>query len=730
MFKLFKSSEEVKNKTENQTEPVESVESVFHGEILQDEKKESENISQENFNLVLKDLKEALDIQSELGEKNLNPEDVFRITGLKPEEIISYLENEEFAIQTSSKEIIEAIQESLITIEEEPAAKSWLRKVADSKTARAAFVALMLLAKTAPSVSAAEKSEVSHDLSEAKIEHSFSDNDKSKNSDTYQLSEADWNKVDAEKEPVNETVKAEGKNINRDSDAKPLESEVITGERFSQLEMVNYFATDSDFISEESAAKIQTDFEKFLAQITSENAERLIQSEFKLFGSSDERPTSNWHGSNEELTASRLKAVEKILSTTLANYQFENLPTDLANELRAKAFVQEMPFSETGPEAGVTYITDLVNPSTGENYTEAEAEKMKINSPDEYKKLLDDCRKINFKVEVISDEELEKINSQNNNFKIPIPEISKAEIEKTPKLNRLNGYQNVSLLFDNSPSIGDSYDYMAEVVANQDLKNLNLNFATFSNKLDKLQSFKSSKDVAEAIREIRFNGDNQEQALSAAQSALKKMPAGGKNAIFIMTDEPFQDASWQKITKLKELAAEKTAEVYFYYADDTKQAVRQISLADLEAGLEAELFKTFEPRVNLFAKTLENKINSLQKQKVAQLDRLEKMVARTLTPTAQKSYEAGQLKAQELTRAIESEQEQLNSLKADWQSSSLEKLFANNFLQEKFKDNPRFGSDSKEFNKISADNLGFEVSSLLASQQENDKETAKEIAAE
>jgi len=736
MFRLFKLGDEIKkgkqDEDKNQTKP------IFEGEAYQNEKDTAESVNLENvnpensyqadFSLALQDLKEALDIQAELGEKIISPEDVFKITGLKPEEVIAYLEGEELVVQASSKEILKAIQKSLTVLEEDSNAKNWFKKVSDSKTARSAFVALMLLAKTSPAVLGAEKPESNSDLTDlraARIEANFSASDNLDSANTYQASEADFNKSNRE-ELATETVSEEEKKSRRHFDAKPLESEVRTHERFVQLEMAKYFDTDSDYISEQSAIKITTDFEKFLSQINTENVERLIQSEFKLFGSSDERPTSNWNGSNEKLTSARLQAVEALLSKTLVNYEFTNLPEDLANELRAKAFVLEMPISETGPEAGVTYITDLVNPLTNQNYTRDEVEKMKVNNPKEYKKLLDDCRKINFRVEALSDEELTKINSLANSLEVPVFQINELEIEKTSSISQLNNFQNVSLLFDNSPSVNNSYDYMAQVVANQELNNLNLNFATFSDKLDRLQNFKSSQDIVEAIRSIRFNGSSQELALSAAEQALEKMPAGDRNAIFVMTDEPFQDVSWQKVQELKRLAAEKSTEVFFYFADDIKQVVRQISLADLEASLTARLFKNFEPTINLLTKILENKINALEKQKTTHLDRLEKLADRDLAPIAQRSYQASETKVQEIAQAIASEQLLLAELRADWESASIERLFANNFLQERLKNNPNFDLNSSRPNNIDATTLGFEVTSLSTAQQPEAEKIATE----
>jgi hypothetical protein len=653
--------------------------------------------SELNFNEMVFNLQEAMAIQAELGGKNLSVEDIFRISGMEPEELLTFLKGQELNIQAPGSDMITAIEQALTTFDEGQTKEGVMRKIANNNVVRSSFVALMLLAKFVPSAHGQEQPEKNSDLNQSRVETKADIKQDFNPDNTYQMTPAELG--------VDETDR---KHI----DAKPLESSLVEMGRGVQLDMANYFDTDSDFIPPSSEQAIKTDFENFLSKISPKNVEQILQMDFRLFGSSDERATSKWNGSNEELTTARLAAVEKILSETLQSYSFNNLPEDLAEQVRAKAFSQDMPFSVNGPEAGVTYIGDLLNPDTNQNYTTAEVNQIKNNNPDLYKQLLDDCRKITFSLETIKDDNLNKLVKKPPALETPEPGLKETPF---PELNKIPDYKNVKLLFDNSPSINNSYSYMAEAIAKQNFDGLNIDLATFSNKLNRAKTYNNSLEVAEAINGMKFNGNTQELALSAAQEALKKMPPGEKNAVFIMTDEPFQDASWENISNLERLAAEKTTDVYFYYADDKNRVVRQISLEEIKQAAEIELLKMSEARVNYLINSTEAKIKLLDNKKNYQENRVAQLLDRELNITQQKVFQEAQVRAENLSKQISDYQEQLASLRADWESGSAEKLFNNSLVQAQYANSEsRVAPNIRASKNISGENLGFEAVRLSA----------------
>ncbi len=697
MFNFLKRSnaDKLQLESDNQAEKVNQLQEEVSQNQVENLANDQKN-KELNFNEMIANLQEAMKIQAELGGKGLSVDDIFHISGLQPEELLGFLKGQELNIQASGLEVAKSIEQALNTLDDGRAKEGVMHKIANNKLIRSSFVALMLLAKFAPDAYSQEKPEKDLDLPQARVESNIDIKQEFNPDNTYQITPDEIN-----------SDKIERKN----KDAKPLESSMVETGRFSQLEMANYFDTDSNFIPESSVSVIKADFEKFLSNITPNNAEQILQMDFKLFGSSDERPTNNWNGSNEELTTARLTAVEKILSETLQSYPFDNLLEDLAEQIRAKSFSQDMPLSVNGPEAGVTYIGDLLNPNTGQNYTEAEVNQIKNNNPNLYKKLLDDCRKITFSLESVKDDSLNKLVKKPPILETPKPELP--ERNTPPGIEILNNYQNIKLLFDNSPSVGNSYGYMAEVISKQQFNGQKVDFATFSNKLNRAKTFSNSLEVAEAINNLKFNGDSKELALSAAQEAIKKMPVGEKNAVFIMTDEPFQDASWENINNLEKLAAEKTADVYFYYADDKTKTVRQISLDEIKQATEIELLQASEARINGIISATERRIEWLTQQKNSHENRMARLADRDLNKDQQKIFQDAQIRMENASQQIADYQAQIADLRAARESGSLERVFSNNLVFSKYGESiSRSAPSFKAARNISGENLGFEAIKL------------------
>jgi len=653
-----------------------------------------------DFSDTLKDLREAISIQKELGG-SLSPEDVMRITGMDPEALHDFLSGQETAIEAKGADVMSEIESALISLDKEntdKSATSAMRRFSNNPKVKAAFIALMLFAKFAPQAQGAEQ----HDLEKNKMEISNEkDNHFNHEPDpekTYSLSADDFgDKPDSHYQGT---------------DAKHLESSLEESGRLINLDLTNYFATDKAEILD--APAIQADFEAFLDKITPDNADEIIASDFTLFGASDERPTSNWEGSNENLTEARLNSLDILLSQTLDNHKFKNLSDEVVQQIKAKTFIHDMPVSTTGPEKGVTYITDLDNPDTGEKYTKAEVEDIKQNNPDQYKQLLDNCRHINFSVSLPKIDHLD-----------PMPMKSSTHLEgqnielhpvDIPKITNLAQYENVSLLFDNSPSVGNSYSYMADVIEGQNLHGLKINFATFSKNLDNIQQMDNPAAVAEEIRNIEYDGDYHERVLDVVNKALKKMPEGKKNVILAMTDEKLQDISWEKIQETRLLAEEKSSEVYFYYGDDKNKVLRQISLDDLEKAYSDQALQKLSGRVEMIHKIANGRIAALESQKANKTDLMERLAERAQNPSIQENIVSTQEKLAELEVQINQEKEKIAPLLAAWDKGDLKALFAQ---QKNFDLKVGGGKMTQEFNEdmafnLAADQLGFEAADLAA----------------
>ena len=609
---------------------------------------------------VLDDLREYLAIKKDLGA-DITPQEVEQVTGMKMEQLADFLNEQKVNFATTGAQLTEVIQSALAGTEGE-AGKGVMRKLAEDPKVRAAFVALILFLKFTPSAEAAHSDKIADKQDFNKeVSASFGNNIEPDN--TYHASFSDFH---------------DGTEKKTGGDAKALNSNIIDQERFSAIDLANYFDTDSDHISAAAEAKIAADFQGFLSHLDSSNIDDILDADLNLYGSSDERLTTKWQGGNEALTQARLVAAEKILNKTLQAYPFSDLPADKVEQLKAKGFVLTMAESTTGPEKGVTYVTDLQNPETGINYTADEAEAIKINNPGQYKELLDDCRQIKFQAVAKKVIEMEKIGTKKAALK-PAPKVEMAEKEAVlPILERLNEYQNVNIGSDVSASMQDTYKYLSEKLAKSDIESVKLTMSTFSNKVHSKTEFSSAVEAAQTLAGTKFIGSSNERALDAAYKDVKEMKsAAGHNLELVMTDESFQGMSWQKLIDLKTLADKNNTDVYFYFTVDSDQTVREINLAELTEAFKNELWNTAMPKVNFLMKQYENKINELAKIQKVQSERIKALSERDLGPDAKKTYQEAQKKVAEATAGISEYQSQLEALRSDWESGSAERLFAN-----------------------------------------------------
>jgi hypothetical protein len=677
------------------TEPLVPENSVEEGMLKGEKSNHSlENATQSglpDFRANLADLQAAMKIQKELGG-SLAPEDVFRMTGMSPEDLHNFLSGQEMAIKTDGEQIMTEIESALSMMEGsgDKADRSWMQIFADNKAVRAAFITLMIFTKFAPQAHGAENKDQLKDNLETPKEIQKSFNNEPDPDKTYQASAADFESVS-------------------DGDAKPLKANVEESSRLVSLDMKNYFSTDKAEIT--NAQGIVSSFESFLANITTDNAKDIIASDFTLFGSSDERPTSEWEGKNEELTNARLRVIDQLLTKSLENYDFKNLPDDLAKQLKAKGFKHEMPNSDSGPEKGVTYITDLQNPDTDKQYTKTEVEKIKNSDPVKYKSLLDDCRKISFSVSVPKNISVDKMSSKNP-VNLPENYDIKTQDMKLPIFENLEVYNGITFLFDNSPSVSDSYEDMADIIAKQDFKGLKINFATFSNNMDRIKQFKDPAAIAEEVRSMKYDGNWHEKGLDVACTAVDKLPDG--ELVFVLTDELLQDVSWSKIQKLRAQAGEKGDNVFFFYRDDKKRELRQISLNDLDAGFKKQVMADVAKEIAFSKKMAKRNIFVLETEKSVQEDLLVKLAKRGQNSKTQESIQSSSETLESLKEKIAAETGKLSALSDAWEKGDLLALFAQ---QENYNLQVGRGEEIQVFDRemvinVSSQDLGVKVLDL------------------
>ena len=167
----------------------------------------------------------------------------------------------------------------------------------------------------------------------------------------------------------------------------------------SILDIDKYFENNEANIDETGKAEILNHTLNFFNDMAGEDSNMdkdklrdFLNNEIKIQASANELSRE---GGNEGLSIDRGEALRLALNSPESLDKItDNLKSLGLNELEINQVLEkfsqakvEIPHSETGPESGVTYITDMENPNTNKNYTSSEVEDIKSNNPKEYKKL-------------------------------------------------------------------------------------------------------------------------------------------------------------------------------------------------------------------------------------------------------------------------------------------------------------------------------------------------------
>lgn len=560
----------------------------------------------------LKTLSEAMQIQRELGGQ-LAPADVERITGMKLEEFHSFLAGQEVSIETNGAKLVEEIESLFKSLDKEAATESSLmHRLANNPAVRASFVALMLFAKFAPETAAAANTKIDSNSFEM-AKDITSENESEIDGTTYHPDLAEFSE-------------GEGGSKEKSADAKPLDIKLDRAElpegSLIKLEVSNYFETDSDRIPNDAVESIKANFHSFLSSLDPNKLDKLDNWQLKVSGHSDERSTKSWPEGNYGLTKARLTALAGILEAAIESHDFSGWPEEKVQELKLKQIVEEPYISETGPEKGTKYITDLTNPDTGNHYTAAEAAAIKKGDPEKYKKLLDDCRQVSFEIAV--QENLSESIASHSAF-IVVKDISR------------------SMDKNDAGGLTPTDRYLSEYFKGQTIDGPSeFQFAVFAGEglidLKKVEGFSS---FAEEISDKKVSGDGRKElAVGSAIEVLKQTqpkawrdrPAlgalGDSPYLLITTDEALQDVTYQKVQELKKLSEEKNAEVIFGYCDDKGETLYSIDRQALEAKVEAKKAQVFaDPKVESMltdacSKDALKKMTSLAEKKASDVEKI------------------------------------------------------------------------------------------------------------
>ena len=181
-------------------------------------------------------------------------------------------------------------------------------------------------------------------------------------------------------------VKAETKVGTGTDETKRFKTEVIDSEGKLEFRAINYFKSDSDYISPEAEQSIGYDFQELLSQINESNYAQVMKDGIWIYSSADPEKTNNFKN-NKELAEARAESLIVILKKHLGEMNFSNLSPEKAEYLASNIkFFIKVPTSGivSNPQEGVTYPEDL-------GYSKEALSKM---SEEEIDRIYAECRKV------------------------------------------------------------------------------------------------------------------------------------------------------------------------------------------------------------------------------------------------------------------------------------------------------------------------------------------------
>ena len=338
---------------------------------------------------------------------------------------------------------------------------------------------------------------------------------------------------------------------------------------------VNY-GSDQAKISELDSETIGRQFNDFLNNINSKNFKIVAASDWKVFSSCDERPTSNWgKEGNKALAQERAFSVQKILQEKLKDFNSSNLSAEKIELIKNKAITTNIASSDTD-HPGETRIVDLLNEEKGKKYSEEDVKELKKDNPELYSQLLASNRVSQFIAEIPNS----RITPDmiNEPIKKSTPEIIKPVIDKIDNhesktvITDLKNYNSTLFLFDDSPSMLNSKKELAKDIVGEigDIKtekNLQVFVGHFSDRLSAVDKVNKLENINKEIEKTVGAGSSSERATSALLAALEKFKSKvkveEKNLIMVSTDEALQGVTKKELNEVNDLANKYNIEIVF-----------------------------------------------------------------------------------------------------------------------------------------------------------------------
>ncbi len=516
-------SEETEKKTNRKQEMVSaSPEKSLDGEL--------------NFSERLVDLKSALaDLESHGIEID---EEIFEnIMDMKVGDFIEYVNGGENIKELDVSNLHNSLSQILNSELNATHQGNFLKEIIRKPASKIAFAALILFLKFAPHAQAHE----------APVKDNFDANHKIEKFDGG----------GGPKAPNNEKTYGSG--------AETLGFNSL--ENTAQMDLSNSFETDKADISASDAEKIKADLHSFLDKINQNNFHKMITTEFKAYISCDERPTPKQEIINEKgekltdnkaLAFKRYIAIKNIVEPEIDKHDFSksDLSSAQVEEIKGNKLIPVI------PEGGITHITDLVNPTTGEKYTDKEVADMQKSNNDKYQKLLESCRyaKINL---LAAEDDLK-----------PIPPLPPTMENGTPQEMT---FKIITLIYDCDQTIigGDVSGSMQKSQANMAKqlqqeggdKKANIKFVPFSDKPGEVIQANSFNEVGDIMIKNKSVGSSHEKAVFCATELLNNFDLAGekikdKKQVIMETDEAIKSTK-ADLEKLMANSEKIGAKVYF-----------------------------------------------------------------------------------------------------------------------------------------------------------------------
>ncbi len=396
-------------------------------------------------------------------------------------------------------------------------------------------------------------------------------------------------------------------------DARALEVETRNPANTLEIKIANYFETDKADIAPDDASKIADSLGGYLLKLNVNNIDEFLAGDIVLHVSCDPRRT-NFKGEdgtvgNFALARARANTAIGIIQNGVSKFAFTNLTADQVAKVIEKfnSIQVDIPvYSESDNiEDGVADYHTIVNPKTGKPYTDAEwADLQKPGNEADYADALSRCRRADLSL-VIQDN----------------------RPEKPGKPFNLDGYDQLYVLFDNSPSMETSKDYLAVNLKDNKNKKISVDVSGFASKIDTTFKAANLDDAVTALKNMPLRNDATELAVDVALTKLGTIKKGeGRSLLTICTDEELQKVNKEKLLELEEMAAERNVTVEFCilykkWNNDThreEQTIYNLSLSEVNAAYD----KVFEKRIRADVEGLQKYIKSQKAEMAKKYDEL------------------------------------------------------------------------------------------------------------